>query len=351
MKRKGRALMVTGLVLLAGAAIAVWSVSNLGIPCERAHLMAVTGANAGWMGDHLPAWGGRKLSQLVLPAAHDAGMYRGGPLGWGQTQCLSIYDQLRVGVRWFDLRPKWAHGKFVIYHGPVEGPDLAEVLADLKKFAAQEPHELILLKLSHFEGIDERAYGQLTGMVDEQLSPWLFTAVSPAKRLANITLSEYVQAGTKIIVLVDGRYAREHPGQGFWTYADAGDPQVRLADLRVYDVYSDTPNFARMKADQFAKFARYDGRCRDGATDCDLFLLSWTLTPRVKIWAASQPAIKNLRDALAAQPATNASGKVMNLIYADFAGIQEVTGAALEENERLPFGGANPHREGLAKPH
>jgi hypothetical protein len=327
-----------GFGLLAAVAIAIQSLSNNGIPFEAAHRMAVNSTNAAWMEDHLPAWGGRKLSQLVLPASHDAGLYQGGPLGWGQTQCLSIYDQLRVGVRWFDLRPKWVRQKFVIYHGPIAGPDLAEVLADLRKFASQEHHELIYLKLSHFEGIDDATYVQLTALLEDQLSPWVFTGVSPAKRLADITLSEYVQSGTKIIVLVDGRYARDHPAKGIWTYSDVDDPQVRLADLRVYDIYSDTPDFNDMQADQFAKFARYDGKCRDGATDCDLFLLSWTLTPRIKIWAATQPAIEHLRPSLLARPPTNSAGKVMNLIYADFAGLQDVTGVALEENERLSFG-------------
>lgn len=339
MKRKLRILIMAGLVLLAGAAIAIQSLSNTGIPSEPAHRLALNATNdAAWMQEHLPAWGGRKLSQLVLPASHDAGMYTGGPLGWGQTQCLSIYDQLCVGVRWFDLRPKWVRNKFVIYHGPIAGPDFTEVLADFRKFASQRHHELILLKLSHFEGIDDSTYGQLTGLLADQLSPWLFTGLSPAKRLADITLSEYVQSGTKIIVLVDGHYAREHPAKGIWTYADADGPKVQPADLRVYDVYSCTPDFDYMKADQFAKFARYDGRCRDGATDCDLFLLSWTLTPRVKIWAATQPAIKHLRNSLLALPPTNSAGKVMNLIYADFAGVQDVTGAALEENQRLPSG-------------
>ena len=345
MKRKGRVLIIAGLVVLAGAEIVLWSLSNTGIPRGQAHRLAVNVTNyAAWMEEHLPAWGGRKLSQLALPASHDAGMYEGGPLGWGQTQCLSIYDQLSVGVRWFDLRPKWLGHKFVIYHGPINGPDLTDVLADVRKFVSQEHHELILLKFSHFEGIDDLAYGQLTALLEEQLSPWLFTGVSPARRLAEVTLSEYVQSGSKIVVLVEGRYARDHPVKGVWTYADVDDAQARLADLRVYDIYSNTADFHSMEADQLGKFAGYDGKCRDGATECDLFLLSWTLTPRVKIWAATQPAIKNLRGALLAQPATNAAGKVMNLIYADFTGVQDVTGAALEENDRLPFGKTDRHR-------
>jgi hypothetical protein len=319
-------------------------VSNTGIPRDQAQRMAANATNyAAWMQAHLPALGGRKLSQLVLPASHDAGMYQGGALGWGQTQCLSIYDQLCVGIRWFDIRPKWVRHKLVIYHGPIEGPALAEVLADVRKFASQKHHELILLKLSHFEGIDDAAYGQLTGLLEDQLSPWLFTGVSPAKRLADITLSDYVQSGTKIIVLVDGPYARDHPAKGVWTYSDADGPTVLPADLRVYDVYSCSPDFSYMKADQFAKFAHYDGKCQDRVTECDLFLLSWTLTPRVKIWATTQPAIKHLRDSLSAEPPTNSAGKVMNLIYGDFAGLQDLAGAALEENERLQFGKTNQH--------
>jgi hypothetical protein len=146
--------------------------------------------HASWMQDHLATLGARPLSQLVLPASHDAAMYRGGILGGGQTQCLTIYEQLADGIRWFDLRPKWANGKFVIHHGAIDGPDFSDVLEDVKKFASKGHHELILIKLSHFDGIDDAAYARLAAMVNDELGPWLVKDLPSAKPLARVTLSE-----------------------------------------------------------------------------------------------------------------------------------------------------------------
>jgi hypothetical protein len=293
--------------------------------------------HASWMQDNLATLGDRTLPQLVLPASHDAAMYPRTFLGWGRTQCLSIHDQLENGVRWFDLRPEWADGKFRIHHGPIAGPDWLEVLGDLKRFAEEHPHELILLKLSHYSGINQDTYVKLSSQVTETLGPWLLKALPEGKRLAGITLSDYVRSGTKILVLADEDYPINHPAAGIWVYADWYASNPARADLRVYDIYSNTNDFNGMVADQFRKFEEYDGRCRDGKTDCDLFLLSWTITPRVKIWAASQPAMKNLSNSLAQYPVRNKHGKIMNLIYVDFVEFAGVTDVAIAENKRLNF--------------
>jgi hypothetical protein len=62
---------------------------------------------ASWMGDHLATLKDKTLPALVLPAAHDAGMYLQ-PFPWaGNTQDLNLFSQLAYGVRYFDLRPTY----------------------------------------------------------------------------------------------------------------------------------------------------------------------------------------------------------------------------------------------------
>jgi hypothetical protein len=331
--RRCRFWVGRGVILLAlvGAVLVGLNGCNTGIP-RRA---AAVANHAAWMQDRLAVLGNRKLSRLVLPASHDAGMYRSNRLRWGQTQCLSIYGQLAYGVRWFDLRPKWTGKTFVTHHGAVSGPDLSEVLHDLRVFANEGRHELILLKFSHFSGINGDLYRKLADQLAGTLGPWLFRPPLPGKRLADVTLAEYVNSGPRILILVDGDYAINYRVPGIWIYSDWDSPLAPKADLRVYDVYSDTVDFARMAADQFGKFAAFDGKCRDPSTGCDLFLLSWTLTPAIKIWAASQPALHGLEDALQHQRPQNDAGKIMNLIYVDFVEFAHVTEAAIFENERL----------------
>lgn len=66
---------------------------------------------ANWMHQLHDVIKDRQVRHLVMPGFHDAGMGRisstyvnDGNSGNTQTQGLQIYDQLRVGARWFDLR-------------------------------------------------------------------------------------------------------------------------------------------------------------------------------------------------------------------------------------------------------
>jgi hypothetical protein len=271
---------------------------------------------------------------LTLPAAHDAGMYPPGFLGWGRTQTLSIYDQLYNGVRWFDLRPTSAGSGFILHHGCLPGPSLDSILADVKRFAQTHPHELVLLKFSHFKLTSEK-YGALARQITDALGPWLFDPPPGGKRLADVTLREYVASGTKVLVLVDENYAFQTHLPGIWVYSDWNSDYLAQADLRVFDEYANTSNLKEMKADQFKKFCSFNGKCKDKQTDCDLFLLSWTMTPWVRIWAASKPALDQLQSTLATRPPQNAKGKIINLLYVDFVDYARVTETAILQNKRL----------------
>jgi hypothetical protein len=64
-----------------------------------------------WMRQLYPVIRDRELRHVVMPGSHDAGMstiskawYGLGSSSNTQNQGLSIYDQLRVGSRWFDMR-------------------------------------------------------------------------------------------------------------------------------------------------------------------------------------------------------------------------------------------------------
>jgi hypothetical protein len=291
---------------------------------------------AAWMQDRLATLGNTPLSGLVLPASHDSGMYKGGTAILGKTQDLSIYGQLDYGVRWFDLRPKWTGSsrKFVIYHGVITGPDLSEVLADTKRFFAQKgSRELAILKLSHFDNIDDNTYVQLTDQIEAALGPWLVKTIPAGKRLADVTLNEYVRNGPALLVVVDGDYAIDKPRPGFWVYRDwdASDPAV--GELRVFDKYSDKTDFDKMKADQFDKFESYKGKCeKDPNVPCDLFLLSWTLTPVTAVGLESKPANRNLGLAMTELRVPNQYGQVVNMLYVDYVQHARVTDVALFQN-------------------
>jgi hypothetical protein len=314
---------------------------------------------ASWMNDRLNTLGDRPLRTLVLPASHDAGMYGKGVIEQlGKTQSLSIWGQLTAGVRYFDLRPRWksGSGRFVMYHGPVDGPSLSEVLADIKRFAGEKDRrELVILKFSHFNNIDDARYKMLTDQISASLDPWLVKSAPKGKRLAEMTLNEYLVNGkTAILVVVDGDHPVRRKTPGYWVYRDWYSSTPGEGDFRVHDVWSDTHIFNDMKDDQFKKFVRYDGVMQhDRSLVCDLFLLSWTLTAPTYVWWFSMEANRRLGRYLQELSRPNYYRQIPNLLYVDYVEFARVTDVAIMENERpLPVSdnASRPKRSATKRP-
>lgn len=298
---------------------------------------------ASWMHHRLNTLGRKRLGDLVLPASHDAGMYKTvSDVGraWAKTQNLSIYEQLSYGVRYFDLRPKWTGKKFVIVHGDWTGPDLSEVLGDIRKFALENHKELAILTFSHFDNIDNARYDNLVDQIRASIGEWLFKSRPGGRRLADVTLDDYVKKGPAFLVVVDGNYAIDVKREGFWVFrnwyaAPAED------DLRVFDIYANTDRFALLRNDQFYKFLTYDGTMAQQPKEpCDLFLLSWTLTPQKcvvppapSVWALARRSNPSLgQDIRLGHPLPdipNANGKIFNLLSVDYVESARVTDVAL----------------------
>jgi hypothetical protein len=292
---------------------------------------------ARWMQDRLGSLGDRPLKNLVLPASHDSAMYKTVfPQSLGQTQDLTIYEQLSNGIRYFDLRPLWDDAQLFIHHGPVKGPKLSEMLDDVRRFASEGHRELVILKFSHYEGFHDEAYVSLAKQIKASLDPWLYKSLPRGKRLADISLSDYVRHSSAILVLSDGGYPLSNPREGIWVYRDWESEHPEQGDLRVYDQYSNTVSFPLMKTDQFDKFNRYDGKCKTHAdVPCDLFLLSWTLTPPTDVRSFAAEANRNLASALKDLKIPNRFGCVVNLIYADYVNYAKVADLAIEQNETI----------------
>lgn len=117
----------------------------------------------------------RPLQHIVMPGTHDAGMSTIsnqitsiGSKANTQTQALNIYDQLRVGARWFDLRILSVHQSntddyaFWVAHVNDEtadvpigntGESLSNIVDEINKFTSENPGEIIFIKLRYLIGI------------------------------------------------------------------------------------------------------------------------------------------------------------------------------------------------------
>ncbi len=109
------------------------------------------------------------LNQITMPGSHDAGVYndprdlanapqkRGlnpTPLAWAICQKLSVYEQCKAGVRYFDIRV--AKYDQAVWHATHDtggigawGAKADKILDDLTRFIREQPTEVLFLKVTH----------------------------------------------------------------------------------------------------------------------------------------------------------------------------------------------------------
>jgi hypothetical protein len=283
----------------------------------------------------------KTLRQLAIPGTHDAGMYVGGVSSLGKTQDLTIYQQLVEGVRYFDLRPDWYTmtlldgtrvSELRLYHGPVGGPLLDDVLADVVKFMSEPGRELVILKFSHFSGFNDAIYCGMVEKICTELDTWLCKATA-GKRLADTPMKNFIETGGAVMVVCDEAYPVNNPTDRIYTYRDWDSVDPKNGQLTVYDRYSNMTTAATMTADQTAKFSAFDGKCsRDTNVQCDLFLLSWTLTPVTAVWDYAKQVNPILNSSVQAMANPNAHGQRLNILYVDYVEYADATGTCLALN-------------------
>lgn len=245
--------------------------------------------NASWMGDVLNMKPDITFRQLAMPGSHDAGMYTASDCTavvasrWAKTQSSTIYEQLEMGTRYFDLRPYYYKSSLRIGHygrlGGCMGPELDDILKDVKDFISSPEgrEETVILKFSHTnQDYNEDSTEFVASLVVDRIKAVLgeYLAKIDNKYLNNNSIAfntlPLKHTKGKVIILLD-RYTNE----GFDSkkeYADMIDKDKGLYQYdNINDEYADTDESDKMYEDQIRKCVS----CRDYT---NLFLLSWTLT-------------------------------------------------------------------------
>lgn len=290
-----------------------------------------------WMTERRAQLGPLNMSQLVLPSSHDSAMYTYGISALGKTQYMSIFQQLEYGIRYFDMRPQSLFGNIIIHHGPIPGPALSDVLAQIRQYCQFGHKELIVIDWSHFSNWDASVYRTFVTQVNNAIGQWLWkTPLQPGQRLADIPLSTLTANGPCVISAVAEQWAVDNPQPGFWVFRDWDADDSNLGQLVVFDKYSKTTNYNEMRDNQIEKFETFTGTQKNfPGLPVDLFLLSWTLTPITGVWFESKEANRNLGNEIVKIPNPNAYGRIMNCLYVDYVEYARVTDVGIKQNEYL----------------
>lgn len=90
--------------------------------------------------------GETKINKISLPGTHNSLSFYGGDIV--QTQSLSLENQLKAGIRVFDIRCKAESNFFYIYHGFIyQFDNLDNVFSTMTNFLKKHPSELLLVSI------------------------------------------------------------------------------------------------------------------------------------------------------------------------------------------------------------
>ncbi|PNY23807.1 PI-PLC X-box domain-containing protein [Tolypocladium capitatum] len=247
----------------------------------------------------------RKIQHIVMPGTHDSGMSRIsekilslGAAANTQTQGISIYDQLRAGARWFDLRiatvhslPNEADYGFWIVHVNDEraevaignsGESLDDVVSEINRFTAENPGEVMFFHVRYLVGIRKvpslgpiywtkdivnEFFGKLKGVNNR--CPNLDANVQFNQQNASYFMDRNGGKGC-VVFLLDGDLTDDVP------HDSVGDGIYQGNRMDVWDNWSNLPDTEAMTKDQAAGWKSVG---RGGQSGNDRFLISqWLVT-------------------------------------------------------------------------
>lgn len=256
-----------------------------------------------WMRSIYPVIKNRQLRHVVMPGSHDAGMstinrspYDGfGSMADTQTQGLSIYDQLRVGSRYFDMRIVsvqtngdqgfWtAHFIKERTNSPFGalGQSLESVVDETNKFMDENPGEVVIWGVRYLTviGKETNDHGW-----DEQTAKNFFSSLEWLKyRCADPKTDEPNRAFDKYPVKT---FMDQNDGKGCVLILLDSDPTETIKDKPESGIYSGR----RLKRDDYwaeqqkpqdtaaAQVRHMLEKPRRLGTEDNFYIMQWQCTP------------------------------------------------------------------------
>jgi len=101
-----------------------------------------------WM-DQLPDKT-KKLNELAICGTHDSCTWKWSSANYSRTQDLTVLEQLKIGIRYLDIR---LGPDFETYHGGKNDVSFQDVIDDIAAFLAQNRNETIIMVIAGGDGL------------------------------------------------------------------------------------------------------------------------------------------------------------------------------------------------------
>lgn len=134
--------------------------------------------------------GSAKINEVATVGSHDAGS--AGMMPIARTQGHSIYDQLRGGARYFDLRVCKSRGELVIFHSIIKGQKFSTVIDDINRFIAENPSEFLILDFQH---LGSSAHDEIITAIEDGLDMSKAMLKSVFSKIETTTMADVRENG------------------------------------------------------------------------------------------------------------------------------------------------------------
>ncbi|KAH7017946.1 pectate lyase superfamily protein-domain-containing protein [Microdochium trichocladiopsis] len=269
---------------------------------------------AGWQQRIKSVIQNRQLRHVVVPGSHDAGMntistsasgWTGGGVNFNtETQSLDLYNQLRVGARYFDMRIYSINGDgFWSAHinddkekSPVgaTGASLDDLIAGVNRFTTDFPGEVIVWFIKGMRNLQIANYN--FGWSADTQRRFLTKLEGINNRCPDLPLKDLATGGVWIDTITMGSYMTSNSGRGcVLLVLDAGAVGSGLEKKRpssgIYssenfrrdDTWPNKPTTEAIAAFQLSALQNKprngsDWTAADGTIKDDYFILQWHTT-------------------------------------------------------------------------
>ncbi|KRZ79882.1 PI-PLC X domain-containing protein 3 [Trichinella papuae] len=132
---------------------------------------------------------------------------------WGRCQELNVTDQLRLGIRYFDVRVAFLPGEceqsldIFLLHG-LYGRPIKEVLDEMYTFIIDHPEEILILDINHFYNFNDELHRKFLGQL-EHLFNGKFIPAPPSLSLNQVTVDFAQQHGFQLLLFYQQKLAEQ----------------------------------------------------------------------------------------------------------------------------------------------
>ncbi|CAM3449714.1 phosphatidylinositol-specific phospholipase C domain-containing protein [Parendozoicomonas haliclonae] len=117
---------------------------------------------------------------------------------WSKNQRHDIYEQLKRGARYLDIRARSIDGKLVAAHGLV-GDSMQNIVDGLRRFVEENPGEVVIFHVQETHGMSSAERKVMYNLLRDELG----YRIAPPSMGMSVTIPQMQNAGRQVIVVAN----------------------------------------------------------------------------------------------------------------------------------------------------